>query len=111
MRGFPEFPMRRLNLAIAVVLAAGLAHADSPPMPGDAEAKWKAEIEEANAAYAKKPTAILKIDDAIYLKPGERAWLIHATGRMAWTLKAPAQPSPVVAFSADGKSGTYSDKE
>jgi uncharacterized protein (DUF1684 family) len=103
--------MRKLSLAAAALIAAGLANADSPPMPGDAEAKWKADIESANAAYATKPTAILKIDDAIYLKPGEQAWLVHAPGHLAWTLKAPAQPSPTVTFSADGTTGVYADKD
>lgn len=100
--------MRRLSLAISAALVVCAAHADSP---GDAEAKWRAEIESGNEAYARKPTAILKIDDAIYLKPGERAWLVHAPGHMTWTLKAPDQTSPLVTFSTDGKTGVYSDKE
>jgi uncharacterized protein (DUF1684 family) len=103
--------MRRLSLAVAAILGACAAQADSPPMPGDAEARWKAEIEDANAAYATKPTAILKIDDAIYLKPGERAWLVQGPGHMAWTMKAPPQPSPVVMFSGDGKTGVYTGRD
>jgi len=78
-------------------------------MPGEAEAKWKAEIEDGNVAYAKKPTAILKIDDAVYLKPGEQAWLVQGKDHLAWTLHVPALPSPMVTFSADGKSGVFSD--
>ncbi|MCC6918408.1 MAG: hypothetical protein IT548_04355 [Alphaproteobacteria bacterium] len=101
--------MRRFILAAATVLACGLASADSPPLPSDAEAKWRHEIDEANIAYAKRPTAILKIDDAVYLKPGQTAWLIQGADHMAWSLKAPEGNVPSVAFAADSTTAIYSD--
>lgn len=100
--------MRLIPLAALAFSLAGLALADSPPMPGDAEAKWKAEIEEANIAYAKRPTAILKIDDAIYLKAGETAWLWNENGTYKWSLTAPADASaPFVVASADLKHADF----
>lgn len=91
--------------ALAGLFAA--AHAESPPMPADAEAKWKSEIEDANEAYARRPTAILKIDDAIYLKPGETGYLIETDGAYHWSLSAPANLVPAVTASADLKSATF----
>ena len=88
----------------AALLMLGAARADALPPPEirEAEAKWQAEIAEANAAYAGEPTAILKIDDAIYLKPGETAWLLDEGGTFKWSLSAPASAeAPFVAASAD----------
>mgnify|MGYP001176892990 FL=1 len=88
----------------AALLMAGAARADALPPPEilEAEAKWQAEIAEANEAYAAKPTAILKIDDAIYLKPGETAWLLNEGGTYAWSLSAPASAeAPFVTASED----------
>lgn len=100
--------MRRLTLAVfAATALAAAAFADSPPMPSDAEAAWRAEIERANEAYAKRPTAILKIDDAIYLKPGETAWLVQAGAAYKWSLHAPAAVVPAVTASDDLKSAAF----
>lgn len=99
--------MRLLPLAAFAVSLAGFALADSPPMPTDAEAKWKAEIAEANDAYATRPTAILKIDDAIYLEPGETAYLTEANGAYRWSMSAPANLVPSVTASADLKSALF----
>lgn len=101
--------MRLSRVLVLAFVAVCTAQADAPPVPGDAEARWKAEIEDANAAYAKKPTAILKIDDAVYLKPGERAWLVERQGRLAWSLKAPEGSAPFVDFSKKGSSGIFTD--
>lgn len=83
--------MRRPALALIAALAfTGFAAADAVLPPVDAEAKWRAEIEEANDAYAKRPTAILKIDDAIYLHAGQDAWLtIGEDGEYLWTTTRP----------------------
>lgn len=99
--------MRLLPLAAFAVSLAGFALADSPPMPSGPEAKWRAEIEEANEAYAKRPTAILKIDDAIYLKPGETAYLMESDGVYRWSLSAPANLVPSVTAGADLKSAVF----
>ena len=100
-----------MRLVLAAFLATGFAaaaFADSPPMPTDAETKWRAEIEAANVAYAERPTAILKIDDAIYLKPGETAWLWNQNGTYKWALHAPADAAaPFVVASADLKHADF----
>ncbi len=84
----------RSFILFAFAAFTSMALADSPPMPEAAkaaEAAWKADIEKGNEAYAKSPTAILKIDDAIYLKPGETAFLsIGGDGEYAWSLKEQA---------------------
>ncbi len=99
----------RLLAAAALASLFAAAHADSPPMPSDAETKWRAEIEAANVAYAQRPTAILKIDDAIYLKPGETAWLTQASGAYHWSLSAPANRVPSVTAGEDLKSARFND--
>ena len=83
--------MLRPVLVLAAALAlAGSVRADVVP-PSEAEMKWAAEIADANEAYATRPTAILKIDDAIYLRPGQEAWLeIGPDGEYLWTLTKPA---------------------
>ncbi len=56
-----------MRIFLAAALATGFAtaaFADSPPMPSDAETKWRAEIEAANVAYAQRPTAILYANGA-----------------------------------------------
>ena len=95
-------------LPIAAIALAAVAFADSPPMPTDAETKWRAEIEEANIAYANRPTAILKIDDAIYLKPGETGYLKTGDdGEYAWTLTKPEKPEIWVTASDDLKHAQF----
>lgn len=102
-----------MRLVLAALLASGFAaaaFADSPPMPSGAEAKWRAEIEAANVAYAQRPTAILKIDDAIYLKPGETAWLSSGNGTYKWALHAPADAAaPFVVASDDLQHATFTE--
>jgi uncharacterized protein (DUF1684 family) len=106
------FGLKLWRTALFVALSVGAAAADVVPPPGEAETKWLLEIQEANDAYGRKPTAILKIDDAIYLKPGESAWLTAAKpgeSGLRWSLTAPEQPAPKVSFSADGTSARYVD--
>ena len=101
--------MRRLSAAaLALTALAAVALADSPPLPADAEAAWRADIEKANEAYAKRPTAILKIDDAIYLKPGETGYLkLGDDGEYAWTLTRPEKPETWVTASEDLKHAQF----
>lgn len=104
--------MRALALPLLALLAALPAFADSPAMPEDAEVKWKAEIADANAAYATKPTAILKIDDAIYLKPGQTGYLTAtAEGSHTWALEKSAGDLLSVAASEDLASAMYQGKD
>lgn len=92
--------MRRLALPLAIVLvAAALGAADLSP-----QEKWKADIAEANAAWATNRLAILKIDHAIYIKPGERAWLVRTgapNGKVHWSL-TPKKGALVEAFYDSG---------
>jgi len=70
--------MRLAGLAVAFVLGGGLACAAeaAKPAPGS-EAAFQAYVADTNDKYARTPTAFLKLDDALYLKPGERAALIR----------------------------------
>ncbi|MEI9885668.1 MAG: DUF1684 domain-containing protein [Rhizomicrobium sp.] len=71
----------RMNL-FAAVAAAALLLAAAPP---DKSVKqlWQEGIAEANLAWAKKPHAILKIQDAAYLGEGQSATLIGTRGKPA----------------------------
>ncbi|MBV8977929.1 MAG: DUF1684 domain-containing protein [Alphaproteobacteria bacterium] len=60
-----------LGFAALGLLAAG-------PSP---EALWKAAIADANKDYAAKPHAILKIQDAAYLREGDTSTLVGIKGR------------------------------
>jgi uncharacterized protein (DUF1684 family) len=67
---------------IAAAALAGLLIAAAPaPLPPALE--WKKEIGEANDAWAKKPHAILKIQDAAYLGEGQSATLFGTKGAPA----------------------------
>jgi uncharacterized protein len=66
-----------LRMALAVLLAIGTAAATPAPAPGSKEV-FDLYVADTNEKYAKTPTAVLKLDDAIYLNPGERAVLIAA---------------------------------
>jgi uncharacterized protein (DUF1684 family) len=75
--------MRLAVLASCVLaLTATLANASTP------EEKWKAEIADGNVAFATRPHAILKIQDAAYLGEGEMATLKGTPGKpdtLKWT--------------------------
>jgi len=66
--------MRRALIFLALPLL--LAAAPLPP-----EAQWKKDIEGQNEAYAKRPHAMLKIQDSVYLGEGDRAVLAGTPGR------------------------------
>lgn len=93
--------MRRSPFVLAfVTLAAALSIAASA-----AEEKWAAEIKEGNAAYSTERLAILKIDDAAYVKPGGRAWLVRtgeANGKLAWSYTPKKGALLEVGVGADG---------
>ena len=77
--------MSRTLIALTLILLAGCATdvAQTPSAPsvaaGDAGASaladWETWRANENAAWSTKEFAILKIDDAVYLKDGESAWL------------------------------------
>jgi uncharacterized protein (DUF1684 family) len=77
--------MRRIVLPLVIAMfATGLGAAEQ-----SRQEKWKADIADANAAWATNHLAILKIDHAIYIKPGERAWLVRTgepNGKVHWSL-------------------------
>ena len=82
-------------MRIAVLLSAYLLPLIGVAIAGAAtpEQQWKAEIAKGNIAFATRPHAILKIQDAAYLGEGETATLIGTPGRpesYKWTArKAP----------------------
>ena len=62
---------------------------------------WEAWKAEENAAWSTKKFAIMKIDDAIYLKEGQKAYLTNRKQKMLeyrWTFEAPRQSAASVAF-------------
>lgn len=66
--------MRRV---LCVLAALPLLMAAAPLSP---RAQWQADIAGQNAAYAKKPHAMLKIQDSVYLGEGDSAVLMGAKG-------------------------------
>jgi uncharacterized protein (DUF1684 family) len=86
--------MRVLGFAFAALMLAVPARADVM--------EWQKEIVKANVAWADKRWAILKIDDAIYLKDGQTAYLTHSGDTYKWSLDAPKGLVPSVKF-ANGK--------
>jgi len=67
--------MRLSRFVLAALLALPASAASLPP-----EAAWKAELEDANKAWAQNPFAILKIQDAAYLRDGDVATLVGVKG-------------------------------
>ena len=67
--------MRKLAVCF---LAALTVAASANPSP---QAKWKADIADANEHYSKTPHAILKIQDAAYLRDGDNATLVGTKGK------------------------------
>jgi hypothetical protein len=71
--------MRKLLLAAAVASLSCAAVANAPPP----EAAWKAAIQDADKHYSVIPYAILKIQDAAYLRDGDIATLVGVKGKPA----------------------------
>lgn len=74
-----------LSLAVSPLVTA------APVKPRSAVAEWEKWRAAENAAWATKEFAILKIDDAVYLNPGQSAWLTTRKQKAlqyAWTLDA-----------------------
>lgn len=75
----------RAILAATLVLAA-------PAFAATPEADWKASIAEQNHAYAKRPHAMLKIQDSAYIGEGQTAVLRGVTGQPgSWKWSSDAQ--------------------
>lgn len=66
------------KILIAGLVPAALASGAATPTP---EQAWKAAIADANKDYASVPHAILKIQDAAYLREGESATLTGTKGK------------------------------
>lgn len=65
----------------ALVLACCLLAFSAPAWAITPEAAWKADLVDTNKAYAAKPHAILKIQDAAYLGEGNSASLVGKPGQ------------------------------
>jgi uncharacterized protein (DUF1684 family) len=87
--------MKALMVGVAVVMLAALVGPAAGTQLTLAEA-WEAWRKEENAAWSTEKYALLKIDDAVYLKPGQTAWLTNAKQpvlQYKFTLDATAAPS------------------
>ena len=76
--------MRRVLAVLAalpLMLAASPVLLAAAPLPP--QAQWKKDIADQNFAYAKRPHAMLKIQDSVYLGEGESAVLAGVEGRPA----------------------------
>jgi uncharacterized protein (DUF1684 family) len=82
--------MRQVFLAVVLAAAALPVRADVMD--------WQKEIVRANVAWADKRWAILKIDDTVYLKDGQSAYLTDEGGTYKWSLTQPAGIVPTVKF-------------
>ncbi len=66
-----------LAAAVATLSCAAVANASAPLQPAD---EWKSEIAKANVDWSRAPYAILKIQDAAYLRDGDIATLVGEKG-------------------------------
>jgi hypothetical protein len=87
----------RVFVFLAALVAATAAFAGSK-----AEMDWQKEIVRANNAWADKRWAILKIDDAVYLKDGQSAYLLRTAGGYKWSMTSPQGLVPTIKY-ANGK--------
>src|ERR1700686_2507301 len=94
-----ELPMKSVAIALCLLAFSAPAWAITP------EAAWKADLVDTNKAYAAKPHAILKIQDAAYLGEGSSASLVGKPGQPGsykWVSGARADATLVAGF-AGGK--------
>lgn len=97
--------MRAIMVACALALSTP-AWATEPVSPEEA---WRVSIAKDNESYAKTPTAILKIDDAIYLKPGQTAFLIAQPDDPARRRFALLDPAALISPGPDAISVAFQD--
>lgn len=86
---------------LALMAAPALAQPGKPLTPREV---WEQDIRDTEAAYATNKFAMLKIDDAVYLKPGQTAWLVAPrppAGKTAWRLEPVSDPMMVVTYTSD----------
>jgi uncharacterized protein (DUF1684 family) len=93
-----------MRFILAVLLAIWFAaHSLAEEAHLAPKEKWDAELISANEAWATKRLAILKIDDAVYLKDGQTAYLMFRSGgRYQWSLSQPRGLTPSIKY-ANGK--------
>ncbi|HVY02491.1 MAG TPA: DUF1684 domain-containing protein [Caulobacterales bacterium] len=111
----------RSGWVAALCLAWAMPVLAQPAVTMSPEQAWEREIDDANAAWATDKYAILKIDDAVYLKPGETAWLVAPrppAGKTAWRLDAASDPLLVVTYTKneavfvrDGKTVSFDPRD
>jgi hypothetical protein len=80
-----------MRCALFALASVPLLLAAAPLSP---EAQWQKDIADQNFAYAKRPHAMLKIQDSVYLGEGETAVLAGVKGQAAswkWTSKPGAK--------------------
>ena len=96
--------MGRFAFGFAVLMVGSLvALGATAAVETSPQAKWKLELKDANDAWAHRRLAILKIDDAVYLKDGQAAYLTGNAGvGYKWSLTSPRGVTPSIKF-ANGK--------
>ncbi len=73
--------MRRALILVVLPLFLAAAPSLMAASPLPPEAQWKKDIDGQNEAYSKRPHAMLKIQDSIYLGEGDHAVLAGVKGR------------------------------
>lgn len=90
-------PLTALLIAGTLFASGGCSLAVLPD-----ETAWQAWVDTTEAAYAEDPQAVLKVNDAIYVRPGETVWLAGRPEDPAsyhWSVTQPEDPAALsVAF-------------
>ncbi len=104
--------MRPLAFAAALGLVAlSNASADDAKPEPNTKAAFDAYVAEANASYATERLAILKLDDVLYLKPGQSAALNPApegSGKAVVFAMGERQGATILMIAYDGEAATLS---
>jgi uncharacterized protein len=106
--------MKRFLVALGLMTLAACASVPDQPnvavSTAQSLADWETWKAAENAAWSTKEFAILKIDDAIYLKDGESAWLTTRQKKVLshqWRLGRPRSGGHFVITFQDGKATVF----
>jgi uncharacterized protein len=94
----------RIPNPIAALACLGAAACALVQAPAADETAWRAWIGEMETDYARSRLAVLKVNDAIFLKPGQSAYLRGTPDdamSYVWSLDTPAAPVLSVTYAAD----------
>ena len=105
--------MNKLFLVLFTFVLAACATVPERPTP-EAMADWEKWKADENAAWSTNEFAILKIDDAIYLKDGESAWLTTRRQKVLsykWNLGSPRGGGHVVITYTGDKAKVFNGRK